>query len=173
MRCVLTFPDPMITHSDDSYSMGSSNPVLRPSTPSSVSASSRASTPFDDTVPQSTVHRHTISIFPRGSRISVKEHVPGHGTALEPPVPQVDATSVETDRDEDYEDMPYEGGAEAWVDVSPKPEIPPAKRSRTAYKATTVSLISNGRVTHVHMLITFKRKKPHSKLSSRFVTSCS
>jgi hypothetical protein len=54
---------------------------------------------------------------------------------LEQPVPQVDAT-VEMDCDEDYEDVPYEHGAGAWVDVSPKPETVPRKRS--AYKAATV-----------------------------------
>jgi hypothetical protein len=62
--------------------------------------------------------------------------VPGHETAAGPPVPEVDATSFETDRSEDYEVSPYE---DAWVDVLPTPENPPAKRLRTAYKATAVS----------------------------------
>ena len=41
------------------------------------------------------------------------------------------------DRDEDYEDIPYEDMP--WVDTMFKPEKPPAKRSRTTDKATTVS----------------------------------
>jgi hypothetical protein len=108
-----------------------------------VPSSSGASTPFDNTVLESTLHRRTVSIFPQRDRISIQEHVSGHKTTLEPPVPQdsaaLSATSVETDRDEDYEDIPYKDGEGTGTDILPQPGNPPVKRSRAAYKATTVS----------------------------------
>ena len=52
----------------------------------------------------------------------------------------MDATDVATDCDEDYEDVPYEDGAAAWVDIEPNPEERPTKRSCTEDKATAVSL---------------------------------
>lgn len=52
----------------------------------------------------------------------------------------MNATGVETDRDEEYQDVPYEDEAGPWVDVGPKPETPPAKRLRAAYRVAVVSL---------------------------------
>ena len=123
--------------------MGTSSSVPRPSTPSGASesaSSSRASTPFDDAQLQSSPDRHTsFAIFPQGNRISVRQRKSGYKTASEPPELQVDDTSFETERDEDYEDLPHEDGAGEWVDMAPKPETRPTKRSHTTSKAAAVS----------------------------------
>jgi hypothetical protein len=104
-----------------------------------VPSSSGASTPFDNTVLDSTLHRRTVSIFPRKDRISIQEHVSGHKPSLEPPVLQDGVANVEMDRNEDYEDVVYEDGEGMGIDILPQPENPPVKRSCAAYKATTVS----------------------------------
>jgi hypothetical protein len=68
--------------------------------------------------------------------MSIKERVSYHKTTFEPAL--LDSTSAEPNHNEDYEE-PSEEGAGTWVDLSPDPEKPPAKRSRKADKATAVS----------------------------------
>jgi hypothetical protein len=122
--------------------VGTSSSVPRPSTLSGESesaSSSRASTPFDDAQLQSSADRHTsISIFPQGNRVSVRQRTSGYKTASEPPELQVDDTSFETEHDEDYEDVPHEDEAGEWVDMATKPETRPTKRSHMASKAAAV-----------------------------------
>lgn len=157
------------------YSSGTLSPVLRPSTPSSGASvcPSRAETSDDELESESTTHHHTsISIFPQGSRLSVNVS-PHKKSTSGPPILHVGDTSFELpDRDEDYEDVPYEHGAGAWPDTVPEPEIPSAKRSctRASDKASAVS-------THFYWSCPFAdnilSKETPSKILFTFVTSYS
>jgi hypothetical protein len=104
--------------------------LLTPEQSFESASSSRASQ-----IRSSPVRCTTISIFPQGNRISIRRRTSGYKTAPAPPEPQVDDTSFETERDEDYEDVPHEDGAGECVGMVPKPETRPTKRSHTASKA--------------------------------------
>lgn len=101
-----------------------------------MSTSSRASTPSNnDEAPSPTQHT-SVSIYPQEDRLSL--NVLCYKSGSEPPCLQVEGTSIESDHDDNYEDVPYDDREEL-ADMVSEPEKPPAKQSCTTNKATFVS----------------------------------
>lgn len=167
--------------SNNSHSAETSSPELRPSSPSSeasVSTSLGASTSIDIAELHSTSHGHTsISVFYQGSRTSARQHVSGNKPALEPPklnatgvetvhnkeLLDLNATRVEIDRDEDYEDVPHEHEAGR---CASNPEMPPTKRSRTAFKYKANTMSPYFELSHLFTECILKEKRLTRRLGS-------